>query len=71
MATPFSVMYGSEQLPVSSAAELASAVSSFDYVNGDGVVPSVSAAAGENTLRPVSQTFPRLSFAAQRFPTSS
>lgn len=59
MATPFSVTYGTEILPVSSAAELAGAASTFDYVNGDGVVPSISAAAGENTRRPVSQPLPK------------
>ena len=49
MQTPFSVMYGTEQLPVLSVNELAGAVSTYDYVNGDGVVPAVSAAAGERT----------------------
>ena len=67
MATPFSVTYGTEILPVSSAAELAGAASTFDYVNGDGVVPSISAAAGENTGRPVSQPLPKQSLAALYF----
>lgn len=67
MATPFSVTYGTELLPVSSAAELAGAASTFDYVNGDGVVPSISAAAGMNVLRPVSQPCPRLSLVAWHF----
>ena len=49
MQTPFSVTYGSKQLPVVSVEELASAASAFEYVNGDGVVPAASAAAGEST----------------------
>jgi len=46
MATGWSVVYGTEALPLTSTKELLNAPSTFQHVNGDGVVPVASSAAG-------------------------
>ncbi len=46
MATGWSVVYGTESLPLTSTKELLNAPSTFQHVNGDGVVPVASSAAG-------------------------
>ena len=49
MATGWSVVYGTEALPLTSTKELLNAPSTFQHVDGDGVVPVASSAAGATT----------------------
>jgi hypothetical protein len=46
MSTGWSVVYGTEQLPLTSTEELLNAPSTFQHVDGDGVVPVASSSAG-------------------------
>ena len=57
MATGWSVVYGTEALPLASTKELLNAPSTFQHVDGDGVVPVASSAAGATRQLSSCQTF--------------